>query len=60
VAVIPILAFRALHGGEHGAISAIALFVAYVGLTVGATFALERPLLAEALGYLTSRRLTAT
>jgi O-antigen/teichoic acid export membrane protein len=58
LAVIPILAFRAVHGGEHNSLAAVAVFAAYVVLTVVAPFALERPLLGEAVGYLISRRLT--
>jgi O-antigen/teichoic acid export membrane protein len=56
VAAVPILLARAAFGTEHSLPVALAAFCLYVALTVGATFALERPLLSEAVGYLTRSR----
>ena len=56
VAVVPILALRAMHGHEQTLAAAIAMFALYIGVTITATGWLERPLLAEAVGYLTRRR----
>lgn len=56
LAAIPVLALRALVGQEHTLLAAVAVFVLYVGLTVTATVALERPLLREAAGYMLHRR----
>ena len=55
VAVVPVLALRAVWGPERGAAAALALFALYVALTVIATYLLERPLLTEAIGYLRRR-----
>jgi O-antigen/teichoic acid export membrane protein len=49
IATAPILAGRALFGPEQSLPVAIAVFVLYVGVTIVATVALERPLLAEAV-----------
>jgi PST family polysaccharide transporter len=55
VAVVPILAVRALIGPERSGAAALALFALYVALTIFATIALERRLLREAVGYLRRR-----
>jgi O-antigen/teichoic acid export membrane protein len=59
VAAVPVLCLRAAIGPEHGGGAAIAVFAFYVALTVVATFAIERPLLAEAFGYISRRVRTA-
>jgi O-antigen/teichoic acid export membrane protein len=55
IAIVPILALRALWGPEQSLAAALAMLALYVALTVLATFALERPLLVEAVGYLRRR-----
>jgi len=56
LATAPVLALRALYGQEPSLPSALAVFALYVSATVAATFALERPLLREALAYMLGRR----
>lgn len=53
IAALPILLGRALLGSERTLLAAVMAFALYVVVTAGATFALERPLLSEAFGYLT-------
>jgi hypothetical protein len=55
-ASVPILALRVLTGPEPGAAAALAVFSLYIALTVLATLLLERPLLAEAIGYVRRRQ----
>jgi hypothetical protein len=55
IAAVPILALRALWGPEQSLAAALAMLALYVAVTVLATFALERPLLLEAIGYLRRR-----
>ena len=55
LAVVPVLALRAIDGVERTLPSAIAVFGLYVIGTALATFALERPLLREAAGYMVRR-----
>lgn len=54
-AAIAVLVLRALLPG-HGAVLALAALLAYLALVIAATAALERPLLAELLGYLRPAR----
>jgi len=56
IAAAPVLAWRATTGPERSAAAALAMFGAYLLITVAATLALERPLLHEALGYLARKR----
>jgi O-antigen/teichoic acid export membrane protein len=51
VAAGPVLLWRALAGPEHSLLAAAAMFALYAILTVGATLALERPLIREARSY---------
>ena len=55
VAIVPILALRAVWGPEGSAVAAIAMFALYAAMTVFATWALERALLTEAIGYIRRR-----
>lgn len=55
IAVVPVLALRALWGPEQSAAAALAVLALYVAVTVFATWALERPLLTEAIGYIRRR-----
>ena len=56
VAAPAVLLLRAAYGPEKTVAAAFAVFALYLGVTIAATALLERPLLTEALGYLTRRR----
>ena len=60
IAVAGVLACRVTLGSEHDLASAIAVLCLYLGLTVAATVAFERPLLTEAIGYLVGRPAVAS
>ena len=55
IAAVPVLALRAVWGPEQSLAAALAMLALYAAVTVLATFALERPLLLEAVGYLRRR-----
>ena len=55
VAALPVLLVRATHHGEHSLPAAILVFLLYVATTVAATWALEGPLVREAIGYMVRR-----
>jgi len=55
-AALPILLARTAFGTEDSWPMALAALATYAALTVAATWALERPLLMEAVGYLLHRR----
>jgi len=59
LAVGPILAGRAVFGAEQSLPAAIAVFVAYLAMTIAATLMLERPLLIEAVRALLGGELQA-
>jgi O-antigen/teichoic acid export membrane protein len=59
LAVAPILVGRALLGSEQTLPVAIAVFVAYLAMTIAATLMLERPLLTEAVRALVGGELQA-
>jgi O-antigen/teichoic acid export membrane protein len=54
-AAAAVLVARAVEGGQRSLAMALAELLVYVMVTLGATLALERPLLREALGYLRAR-----
>jgi O-antigen/teichoic acid export membrane protein len=54
VAAIPVLVLRASHP-DHGLAAAILMFSLYAATTVAATWALEGPLVREAVGYMVRR-----
>lgn len=55
LASVPIILLHRLVGEENTLASAIVVFAAYVGLSIAATAALERPLVREAVGYMLRR-----
>lgn len=55
LACLPVIFLRVVVGEEQTLPSAVAVFALYTACTVGATAALERPLLREAVGYMLHR-----
>jgi O-antigen/teichoic acid export membrane protein len=56
VAVLPVLAARAVFGPDPSLVSGLGLLALYLGVTAAATFFFERSLIAEVLGYLRQRK----
>jgi hypothetical protein len=55
IAAIPVLLLRASHHLDNSLGAAILMFSLYIATTVAATWALERPLVREAVGYMVRR-----
>jgi O-antigen/teichoic acid export membrane protein len=59
IAALAIVGLRALAGAERTWPGALAVLAFYLAITAAATFALERPLIKEAWGYIAARRIQA-